>query len=125
MKPRISAPTVAASASGPMEPWVGWLAFESRTSLISGLPSRWIWSKVRGLPGPLLSSSLHPARPKPSATTRSGPRTVRCMWISMGVCSGRSQRLMVPQMPSFPGAPFSIIELGSSTTIESTLKPAT
>ena len=32
---------------------------------------------------------------------------------------------MVPQMPRRPGALFSIIELGSSTTIESTLKPAT
>ncbi len=35
------------------------------------------------------------------------------------------QRLIVPQMPSLPGAPFSSIELGSSTTMDSTLKPWT
>ncbi len=42
--------------------------------------------------------------------------------VSHGV--GGLQRLMVPQMLSLPGAPFSSIELGSSTTIESTLKPS-
>ena len=80
---------VAASASGPMVPCVGWLALLNSTSLMSGFPSRWIWSNVCGVLGPL--SSLHPAAPRPSTATAAPSvmrrkrcvRVVRNMSISM------------------------------------------
>ena len=107
---------------------------ESSTSLTSGLPSRCTWLYIRGVAGPSVCCRRCTRPPPGSRRDRratSARRRVARENLPIRICDVLSFRcvgdywLMVPQMPSLPGALFSSIELGSSITIVFTLKPAT